>query len=84
MTAPMPALTSAGAQATNRMPQPPSIPAAVPSPCINVCRMQADGDMCIGCLRTLDEIVAWADAGEQEKRAILALVAQRRAAGGAP
>jgi predicted Fe-S protein YdhL (DUF1289 family) len=49
-----------------------------PSPCINVCRIDAAGDLCVGCLRTLDEIVAWADAGAEEKRAILARVAQRR------
>jgi predicted Fe-S protein YdhL (DUF1289 family) len=56
---------------------PPS-PPSPPSPCINVCRIDAAGDLCVGCLRTLDEIVAWADAGADEKRAILVRVAQRR------
>ena len=34
----------------------PPAPAAVPSPCIAVCRMDAATGWCEGCLRTLDEI----------------------------
>ncbi len=30
-----------------------------PSPCINICTLDED-DHCVGCLRTLDEIAAWA------------------------
>lgn len=48
------------------------------SPCINVCRMEAG--VCAGCLRTLDEIARWGNAGEGEKQRILAAVAQRRQA----
>ncbi|OYY52991.1 MAG: hypothetical protein B7X59_06760 [Polaromonas sp. 39-63-203] len=32
---------------------------SVPSPCISVCRVDADSGWCDGCLRTLDEIAAW-------------------------
>ncbi|MDK9715101.1 MAG: DUF1289 domain-containing protein [Sulfuritalea sp.] len=53
------------------------MPEAVVSPCINVCKMEAG--FCIGCHRTLDEIAGWAAAGDDEKRLILAAVAQRRA-----
>jgi len=53
------------------------MPEAVASPCINVCRMEAG--FCIGCLRTIDEIAGWANAGDDAKRLILAAVAQRRA-----
>jgi predicted Fe-S protein YdhL (DUF1289 family) len=35
-------------------------------------------DICIGCLRTLDEIARWGNAGDAEKKHILAAVAQRR------
>ena len=49
---------------------------AVVSPCINVCRME-DG-LCAGCLRSIDEIARWANAGDDERRLILAAVAQRR------
>jgi predicted Fe-S protein YdhL (DUF1289 family) len=49
----------------------------VESPCTNVCRM--DGETCIGCYRTLDEIVRWSAASDDEKRQILDAVAVRRA-----
>lgn len=51
----------------------------VPSPCIDVCRMDARTGLCIGCYRTLEEIGRWAAASNEEKRAILAAVARRRA-----
>lgn len=28
------------------------------SPCIQICQIDADHDICIGCFRTLDEIAA--------------------------
>ncbi len=46
------------------------------SPCINVCTMKEG--LCVGCFRSIDEIVRWADAGDDDKRLILAAVAQRR------
>lgn len=49
----------------------------VPSPCISVCRMDASGELCLGCLRTLDEIAAWGRMGDADKRKVWALVAQR-------
>ncbi len=30
-----------------------------PSPCLSVCRMNANSALCEGCMRTLDEIAAW-------------------------
>ncbi len=50
----------------------------VASPCIDVCRMDVADELCIGCYRTLDEIVRWANASDDEKREILAAVAERR------
>ena len=50
----------------------------VPSPCNNVCRMNPDTNLCEGCLRTLDEIAAWAGLGDDEKRAVLAQLPARR------
>ena len=48
----------------------------VPSPCINVCRMEAG--VCAGCHRTLDEIARWGNASDSDKRRILAAIAQRQ------
>jgi predicted Fe-S protein YdhL (DUF1289 family) len=38
-----------------------------------------DGELCVGCYRTLDEIVRWSTASDDDKREILTAVAQRRA-----
>lgn len=61
---------------------PPAGPAAtpVPSPCINICRMDERSGLCEGCARTLDEIAVWSLLDEAEKRAVLAELAQRRPA----
>ncbi|HYD81311.1 MAG TPA: DUF1289 domain-containing protein [Paucimonas sp.] len=52
----------------------------VPSPCINVCRMNARTGLCEGCFRTIDEIVRWGSAGESEKRAVWREIKRREAA----
>ncbi len=52
----------------------------VPSPCVNICRMDEGSGLCEGCGRTLDEIALWSMLDEQEKRAVWAELAQRRAA----
>ena len=51
----------------------------VPSPCISVCVMDEANGVCIGCLRTLDEIAAWSVLDADAKRAILAALGERRA-----
>ncbi len=56
----------------------------VDSPCINVCRMDARSGLCLGCARTLDEIVAWGSAHDSQRRAVLAVLAERRAQWGWP
>ena len=53
---------------------------AVESPCINVCRMDPATGLCVGCLRTIDEIAGWAKASDAERRAVLVRLGQRRAA----
>lgn len=52
----------------------------VPSPCISICRMDPRSGLCEGCLRTLDEIAAWARLSDADKRLVWAQIAQRRAA----
>ena len=56
---------------------PAHAPDAPPSPCINVCRMDAHSGLCSGCGRTIEEIVAWAAADGEQKREILANIMQR-------
>jgi uncharacterized protein len=52
--------------------------APVPSPCVNVCRMDAATGWCEGCLRTLDEIAAWAVLPDNAKRDVWDEIARRR------
>jgi predicted Fe-S protein YdhL (DUF1289 family) len=49
----------------------------VASPCISVCRMNAQNGLCEGCLRTLDEIAAWSTMDDEGKRAVWASIARR-------
>jgi predicted Fe-S protein YdhL (DUF1289 family) len=43
-----------------------------------------EAGLCAGCFRTIDEIARWANSGDDDKRLILAAVAQRRARPEAP
>jgi hypothetical protein len=49
----------------------------VPSPCISVCRMDAETGLCAGCYRTLDEIAAWGGMDDDTRRALWRLLVQR-------
>jgi uncharacterized protein len=51
----------------------------VPSPCISVCRVDADSGWCDGCLRTLGEISAWSRLDNDGKRGVWRIIEQRAA-----
>jgi predicted Fe-S protein YdhL (DUF1289 family) len=42
-----------------------------------VCKIDPDSSLCYGCLRTLEEIGAWANSDDDEKRAVWGKIAQR-------
>ncbi|RJG07501.1 DUF1289 domain-containing protein [Noviherbaspirillum cavernae] len=50
----------------------------VPSPCINVCRMNPRTGLCEGCYRTIDEIAQWGSASEETKRAVWVEIRRRQ------
>ncbi len=52
----------------------------VPSPCDDVCTMDAGSGYCLGCERTLDEIAAWSRLDDGAKRAVWVELRRRRAA----
>jgi predicted Fe-S protein YdhL (DUF1289 family) len=52
---------------------------AVPSPCINVCRMHAATGWCEGCARTIQEIAAWGQLDDATKLRIWKLLPERHA-----
>jgi len=49
----------------------------VPSPCVSICKMDPVTQLCEGCCRTLDEIAAWSRLGDESKRRVWELIAQR-------
>lgn len=50
----------------------------IPSPCIRNCTLD-EQDICLGCYRSLQEIVEWAEASTMKKQAIVEAAAIRRA-----
>lgn len=53
-----------------------------PSPCISVCQMDNRTGYCVGCVRTIDEIRDWIISTPDQRNAILARIAERKAAAG--
>ena len=51
----------------------------IESPCINICQLDASGEICTGCHRTLDEIVAWSGLSPEVRRRIMAELPARGA-----
>ncbi|WP_338050073.1 DUF1289 domain-containing protein [Rhodovibrio sodomensis] len=49
----------------------------VASPCIAICQLGPD-DLCVGCLRTMDEIRDWPIMTAEEKRTVLASIETRK------
>lgn len=51
---------------------------SIESPCTSVCRMDTHSKLCMGCLRTIDEIVAWSSDSDETKKKVWALIALRK------
>jgi len=52
----------------------------IKTPCIRVCTMDPERDVCLGCCRTLDEILRWGDMSDAERDRIMAGLPARRKA----
>ena len=57
----------------------PEMQTPVPSPCISLCEMAPATGLCKGCMRTIDEIIAWSSADDNYKRAVWAEIRRRDA-----
>jgi uncharacterized protein len=55
----------------------------IDSPCTRICVIDAERGLCRGCHRTLAEISHWVNYSRARKLAVLAKVAQRKAAAAA-
>ncbi len=58
-------------------------PRAIASPCVKVCRISPETQVCEGCGRRLKEIAGWARMAEAERDAIMADLPRRLAEGAA-
>lgn len=55
---------------------------AISTPCIRLCAVDGDSGLCRGCGRTLAEIASWSGLSEEERRAIIARLPERRVKAG--
>lgn len=56
----------------------------IESPCVKVCILHPQARICVGCLRTGDEIAAWSRMTPAERREIMTRLAEREPALRAP
>ncbi len=54
---------------------------SIASPCVSRCQLDDKSGLCTGCYRDIDEIRDWPIMTAQEKLAVLARVAERKARG---
>jgi uncharacterized protein len=61
--------------------RPPDDDVPVRSPCVSVCVLDPAGTgVCVGCGRTLDEVAAWSDMTNPQRRDVVARLPARLAA----
>ena len=49
----------------------------IASPCVRLCVIHTEAQVCTGCLRTIEEITAWTRYNDAERRAIMAALPDR-------
>jgi predicted Fe-S protein YdhL (DUF1289 family) len=47
------------------------------TPCVNICLLDSETGLCVGCGRSIAEIASWASMSDRERRAIMAQLAKR-------
>jgi predicted Fe-S protein YdhL (DUF1289 family) len=48
------------------------------SPCLKVCLMDPESDLCKGCFRTLDEIARWSRMTDDEREKVFLVLEERK------
>lgn len=56
----------------------PGPPRPVRTPCVQVCAIDADSGLCLGCFRTLAEIAAWSRLSDDEREGVMRDLPARR------
>ncbi|MFM2253126.1 MAG: hypothetical protein RJB68_1463 [Pseudomonadota bacterium] len=49
----------------------------IPSPCVNVCRMDTGSGLCEGCFRTIEDIREWGRSDDASKKAMWVQITER-------
>ena len=49
------------------------------SPCNGICIMDEDTELCVGCLRTSDEIANWEDYSDEQRAEVMLKIMRREA-----
>lgn len=49
----------------------------VPSPCIGICKMDAEHGWCSGCFRNIEELTGWSSASNESKRVVWRQIKER-------
>lgn len=52
--------------------------AEIESPCVKICVIERESGLCVGCLRSGDEIARWSAMSPEERRAIMAQLPDRK------
>lgn len=61
-------------------PLPPGAPPrSIATPCIQVCAVDGESGLCLGCFRTLPEIARWSRFTDEERAALMEALPARRA-----
>jgi uncharacterized protein len=50
----------------------------IASPCVRICVVDGASGLCVGCLRTLNEIASWGALSDAERAEIMAALPKRR------
>ena len=50
----------------------------IESPCVKVCVIDPQSRLCVGCLRTIDEIGGWSGMAPEARKAIMAELPSRK------
>jgi uncharacterized protein len=48
------------------------------TPCVNICLLDSETGLCVGCGRSIAEIASWAAMSDSERRAIMAALPARQ------
>jgi predicted Fe-S protein YdhL (DUF1289 family) len=53
-------------------------PRAIATPCVQVCVVDGESGLCLGCYRTLAEVAGWARFSDTERAALMVELPTRR------